>query len=216
MGNLDSTIRELIEFLKKKNNIRISEAADFLGMTHKQMGPLLNVLEERSIIEIKYPVIGEPQIVLKGGLPDKISINSKQMKELQESETVVEIEKSGFKDRMKTEILKEENKTINKKLEKIEDEMKDLSMDVDKSLFRENLEEILLIITGIRDLEKISTYLKEVMNIVHKMKEKKVWSNEDQEMVVTMLKGIAQSWREYGNEEVSKLFDDLREKIETV
>jgi hypothetical protein len=35
-------------------------------------------------------------------------------------------------------------------------------------------------------------------------------------MVVTMLRGIAQNWREYGNEEVAKLFDDLREKIETV
>jgi hypothetical protein len=216
MGSLESSIQELIEILKKSSVVRLSEAADFLGMTHKQIGPLINILEERGIIEVKYPVIGEPQLVMKCSAPQKISISPKQMRELQDSETIVEIEKSGFKDRMKSEIMKEENRTINRKMEKIEDEIKDLSKDVDKTAFRENLEEILLIITGIRDIEKISFYLKEVMSLVHKMKEKRAWSDEDRDMVVTMLRGITQNWKEYGNEEVAKLFDGLREKIETV
>jgi hypothetical protein len=216
MGNLETTIQQLIEFLKKRNRVRISEVADFLSMSEKQTGPLINVLEERGVVEIKYPVIGEPEVIMKCNTPDKISISPEQMKEMEESETIVELERTGFKDRMKSEIIREENRTINRKLEKIEEEISDLTKDVSKAAFREKLEEILLIITGIRDVEKISFYLKEVMNLVHKMREKKVWTSEDKDLVVTMLKGIAQSWREYGNEEVAKLFEDLRQKIETV
>jgi hypothetical protein len=217
---IETSIDQLIQFLKQKGKMNVSEAADFLKMTQKEIEPILNTLEENSIIEIKYPVIGEPKIILKPNAPERIEIRKSQIKEVEAPMVVAEketIERPTISEKleMKPEIKSEETETVNKKMEKLENEVFDLSNKVDTSIFKEDLSEILLIIAGLRDVEKISFYLKEVLSIIHKMKEKGTWSDEDKDLVTTMLKDIANNWKEYGNMDIAKLFDDIKEKIES-
>jgi hypothetical protein len=217
---IETSIDQLIQFLKQKGKMNVSEAADFLKMTQKEIEPILNTLEENSIIEIKYPVIGEPKIILKPNAPERIEIRKSQIKEVEAPMVVAEketIERPTISEKleMKPEIKSEETEIVNKKMEKLENEVFDLSNKVDTSIFKEDLSEILLIIAGLRDVEKISFYLKEVLSIIHKMKEKGTWSDEDKDLVTTMLKDIANNWKEYGNMDIAKLFDDIKEKIES-
>jgi len=216
---IETSIDQLIQFLKEKGKMNVSEAADFLKMTQKQIEPILNTLEENSIIEIKYPVIGEPKIILKPNAPERIEIRKSQIKEAvpetAEERTAIERPTISEKLEMKPEIKGEEAEIVNKKMEKLENEIFDLSNKVDTSIFKENLSEILLIIAGLRDIEKISFYLKEVLSIIHKMKEKSMWTDEDRDLATTMLKDISENWKEYGNMEIANLFDEIRGKIET-
>lgn len=217
---IETSIDQLIQVLKQKGKMNVSEAADFLKMTQKEIEPILNTLEENSIIEIKYPVIGEPKIILKPNAPERIEIRKSQIKEVEtpraaEKETNIERPTISEKLEMKPEIKSEETEIVNKKIEKLENEVFDLSNKVDTSIFKEDLSEILLIIAGLRDIEKISFYLKEVLSIIHKMKEKNTWSDEDKDLVTTMLKDIANNWKEYGNMDIAKVFDDIKEKIES-
>jgi hypothetical protein len=216
---IETSIDELIQALKEKGKMNVSEAADFLKMTQKQIEPILNTLEENSIIEIKYPVIGEPKIILKPNAPERIEIRKSQIKEavpeIAEERTIIERPTISEKVEMKPEIKSEETEIVNKKMEKLENEIFDLSNKVDTSIFKEDLSEILLIIAGLRNIEKISFYLKEVLSIIHKMKEKSIWTDEDRDLVTTMLKDISENWKEYGNMEIANLFDEIKGKIET-
>ncbi len=216
---IETSIDELIQVLKEKGKMNVSEAADFLKMTQKQIEPILNTLEENSIIEIKYPVIGEPKIILKPNAPERIEIRKSQIKEavpeIAEERTIIERPTISEKVEMKPEIKGEETEIVNKKMEKLENEIFDLSNKVDTTIFKEDLSEILLIIAGLRNIEKISFYLKEVLSIIHKMKEKSIWTDEDRDLVTTMLKDISENWKEYGNMEIANLFDEIKGKIET-
>lgn len=218
---IETLIDQLIQFLKEKGKMNVSEAADFLKMTQKEIEPILNTLEENSIIEIKYPVIGEPKIILKPNAPERMEIRKSQIKEVETpkltEKTEINIERPTISEKleMRPEIKSEETEIVNKKMEKLENEVFDLSNKVDTSIFKEDLSEILLIIAGLRDVEKISFYLKEVLSIIHKMREKGIWTDEDKDFVTTMLNDIANNWKEYGNMDIAKLFNDIKEKIES-
>ncbi len=226
---IETSIDEFIRVLREKKKMGISEAAEFLNVTQKQLEPWLNILEENGIIEVKYPVIGEPKIVLKSTAPEKIEIKKLEKKpkvvEKTKSEKIElkkEIEKPlietpSIKERVeiKPEVKGEETKAITERVEKLENRITEISKEVNVSMLKEELTEILLIIAGLRDIEKISFYLKEILSLIHKMKEKKIWTNEDKDLITTMLKGIAENWREYGENEIAKLFDEIKRKVET-
>ena len=231
---IETSIDRLIEVLREKEKMSISEAASFLKVSHKQLEPWLNTLEENGIIEVKYPVIGEPKIVLKSTAPEKIDIKKleaeaeekpgvierikgkiKSGKKVPEEKITIEKPKISEKIEMKPEIKGEETKIITEKLEKLESRITELSREVDISMLKEELSEILLIIAGLKDIEKISFYLKEVLSLIHKMKEKKIWTDEDKTLVTTMLGTITENWREYGDNEIANLFDKIKEKVET-
>jgi predicted transcriptional regulator len=213
---IETSIDELIRVLKKKEKMNLSEISDFLTLPQKQIEPILNILEENGIIEIKYPVIGEPKIVLKPNAPEKIEIKKSELVEEIKPEIKIESPTTSERLKAKTEIIQNnETKAINEKMEKLENNISDLSNKVDVSVFKEDLSEILLIIAGLKDVEKISFYLKEVLSIIHKMKEKEIWKDEDRDLVTTMLNSIADNWREYKEDDIAKLFDEVKGKVET-
>ncbi|OGI11699.1 hypothetical protein A3K64_00165 [Candidatus Micrarchaeota archaeon RBG_16_36_9] len=220
---IETSIDELIHTLKQKEKMSLSEISDFLKLSQKQMEPLINVLEEKGIIEIKYPVIGEPKVILKPNAPERVEIKKSEIiEEIKPGikKEVIEnrIEKPKTSERLeaKTEIINDnETMIINKKVEKLESDVSELSGKVDTSVFKEDLFEILLIIAGLKDIEKVSFYLREILNIIHKMKEKKIWTNEDKDLVVVMLNNIANNWRDFNEEDIAKLFDDIKGKVET-
>ena len=253
---IETSIDEFIQALKKKGKMGISEAADFFNASQKQIEPWLNILEENGFIEIKYPVIGEPKIVLKASAPEKIDIKKLETKPEEKPEERPEIEKEEFKPeikeekkklgiiesvkekirpkpkvkeevtpikiskireklKIKPEIRGEDIEAVTEKVEKLESKITDLSHEVDISMIKEELFEILLIIAGLRNIEKISFYLKETLSLIHKMKEKNMWADEDKVLVITMLEGIARDWEEYGEKKIAEVFDGVKEKVES-
>ncbi|NIO44818.1 MAG: hypothetical protein GTN36_04670 [Candidatus Aenigmarchaeota archaeon] len=269
---IETSIDEFIQNLKKKGKMSLSEVADFFNTTQKKIEPWINILEERGFIEIKYPVIGEPKVILKASAPEKLDIQkleteSEEKPEIKEVEKIEEVveekieeipkeepkeeEKIGevkpevveelkpevevkVEKKPKTEIKEEapveipkirekmeikpgirgdDIEIVTEKVENLERKITELSQEVDISLLKEELSEILLITAGLRDIEKISFYLKEVLSLIHKMKEKNIWTDEDRVFVVTMLGGIARDWKAFGEKKISEIFDDVKEKV---
>jgi polyhydroxyalkanoate synthesis regulator phasin len=114
-----------------------------------------------------------------------------------------------------TAIKNEEITSINKKIDELEDQMIEFSNEMDVSNLKESLFEIILTTAGLRDIEKMSFYLKEILSIIHDMKEKGIWNDEDKDFVTTMMKEISENWKSYGEENMSKLFDEIKDKVET-
>lgn len=62
---IETAIDKLIKLLRKRKRIRISEAAKILKVTQKQLDEWVFTLEDRGIVDLKYPVFGEPEVVIK-------------------------------------------------------------------------------------------------------------------------------------------------------
>jgi DNA-binding transcriptional ArsR family regulator len=193
---IETSIDELIEVLRKKEKMTISEAANSLKVTQKQLEQWIDVLEEKGIIELKYPIIGEPQIILKGTIPEKIEIKAEK--------------KEIIKPKVESETA-----NVSEKLKSVESKLDELSYEVDASILKEDLFEIMIIVAGLRDIERISFHLKDILKIIQQMKAKKLFNENDKEFIVTMMKEIAENWEEFGEEKIAKIFTDLKEKVES-
>jgi hypothetical protein len=215
-SSIETMVGQLLEVLKSKKKIGMSQAAEVLGMEQKKIGPIINEMEEKGIIEVKYPVIGEPHIDLKCYAPEKLNIDVRKIKNIQETDMLFDMEKNSLKEKLKSEIEEDESKIIDQKVGEVEVKIGELSSGLENSLFKDDLSEIMLTITGIKDQEKVSFYLKEVLELVNRMKQKKIWTKIDKDFMTVMLRDITSNWKECGENEMAFLFDDLKKKIETV
>ena len=206
---IETSIDEFIELLKNKEKLSVSEAANILKVDRKQLEKWLDALEERGIVQLKYPIIGEPQIILKDYEPEKINtIKPEIMTKIERIETPPE-EKVEVKDTTKHDVFASE------KLRSVESKMSEVSKEVDVSILKEELLELLLIIVGLRHIEKISIYLKKILTIIQEMKSKNLWKDEDKELTTDMLNEIAENWKQIGEDDIAKLFEDVKKKIES-
>ena len=57
---IETTIDKLISLLRKRKRIRISEAAKILKVRQKKIDEWIFTLEDRGMVDLKYPVFGEP------------------------------------------------------------------------------------------------------------------------------------------------------------
>ena len=215
-SSIETMIGQLLESLKCNKKLSMSQVADILGIEQKKIGPIINEMEDKGVIEVKYPVIGEPHIILKCLTPEKLNIDVKKIANVQETDMLLDMEKNSLKERLKSEIEEEEEKIIDQRIGEVEVKVGELSSDLENSVFKDDLSEIMLTITGLKDQEKVSFYLKEVMDLVNKMKQKRVWTKMDRDFMTVMLRDITDDWKECGENEIAFLFEDLRKKIETV
>jgi hypothetical protein len=100
-----------------------------------------------------------------------------------------------------------ENNDISKKLESIENKMSEVAYEIDVTKFKEELFEVLLIISTLKDKKKITFYLNFFERLIKVMKVKKIWDEVDEELMKDVMSGVAENWREYGKEELAKLFE---------
>jgi hypothetical protein len=70
---IETTIDKFISLVRKRKRIRISEAAKILGVTQKQVDEWVFTLEDRGIVELKYPVLGEPEVAIIEETPEQIA-----------------------------------------------------------------------------------------------------------------------------------------------
>jgi len=125
---IETQIDKLIELLNKKRKITLSEAARILNIKENQLDTWIGTLEDKGIVELKYPVLGEPELVLKGILP----------------ETLTEV-KANLKEPEKPKEIKEPE-DLSEKIKNIEKQISEITEEVEISRLKEELFEVLIII----------------------------------------------------------------------
>jgi len=55
--SIETSIDKLIELLRKRNKIKISEASKILNVSQKQIDDWVFTLEDKGIVELKYPTM---------------------------------------------------------------------------------------------------------------------------------------------------------------
>ena len=93
------------------------------------------------------------------------------------------------------------------KLEGIERKLAELSHEMDIVKFKEELFEVLLIISTLKDKEKILFYLNFFERLIKVMKVKNLWEDVDAELMKDVMKGIAENWKEYKKDDLANIFE---------
>lgn len=216
---IETSIDKLLKLLREKRKVPISEALRTLKITETQLESWIGSLEDHGIVELKYPVLGEPEIVLKGEIPEELpeELRAESKEEIEEEimkepvETVEEKSKEMIE--KITKVKEEEVKAISKKLESLESKVSKLSYEIDSSNFKEELFEVLVVVAGMKDVKRISSYLKVIEKIIKYMKTRKLWNRVDEELTTTVLEEVAGNWREEGNTNIAKIFEEVAKRI---
>jgi hypothetical protein len=213
---IETQIDKLIDLLSKRRKIALSEAARILNVKESQLDVWISTLEDNGVVELKYPVLGEPEIVLKGILPENLKIiseakkpESKEVKEPEIKEGEKEIEPS-------LEAEEKEIKGLEEKINGLEKRVSEVAEELDISKLKEELFETLIIISSLNDFEKISSYLSFIERIVLVLKAKKAWDKVDKDLMTSTLKSTTENWRDSGKEDIAKIFEETAKKIEMI
>jgi hypothetical protein len=261
---IETQIDKLIELLSKRRKIALSEAARTLNISENQLEMWVSTLEDRGVVDLKYPVLGEPEIVLKGILPDNLKIipeiqkpeetsefkeapkkeggflghfekkaeppyeklessytgkletEEKEIKHIEEKISNLEkkISESSFSKALESG--EKDIKTLEEKESGLEKKMLEIRDEIDTSKLKEELFEVLVIISTINNIEKIASYLTFIERIILALKAKKAWDKVDKDLMVSTLKNMAENWKASGKENMSKVFEEMSKKIETI
>jgi hypothetical protein len=101
---------------------------------------------------------------------------------------------------------------ISKRLEDVEKRLSELDHEIDMTKFKEELFEVLLIISTLKDKVKIEFYLNFFERLRKVMKEKGLWNDVDEELLKDVLRGVSENWKEYKRDDLAKLFECWMEK----
>lgn len=214
---IETTIDKLLKLLREKKKVPISEALRILKITESQLESWIGSLEDHGIVELKYPVLGEPEIVLKGDipeeLPEELKAETAEKEEIEEEPIETVEEKSKKMIEKIPKVNEAEIKAISKKLGDLEGRVSELTHEIDSSNFKEELFEVLVVVAGMRDVKRISSYLKAIERIIKDMKSKKLWNRVDEELTTTVLEEMSENWREEGNTNIAKIFEEIAKRI---
>jgi len=203
---IETQIDRLIDLLSKRRKITLSEAARILNVKESQIDEWVSTLEDRGVVELKYPVLGEPEIVLKGILPEKLTPEIKKPKEPVEPEV-----KETYQ---KEEILEtEEIKKLSEKINNLEKKISEEEREIEISKLKEELFETLIIISSLDNIEKISYYLSFIERIILALKAKNAWDKVDKDLMISTLKSTAENWKDSKREDMVKIFEEMAKKL---
>ncbi len=180
---IETQIDKLIDLLSKKRKIALSEAARVMNVKESQMDAWISTLEDRGVVELKYPVLGEPEIVLKGIMPENIRLakEDKKMEERKEaieekkSEEVYEAPKEKVSEYAGEYEIREERKPTYERIETeeikaLEEKVKNLEADEKEVKALEekmiNLEKRVIEVTEEIDISKLKEELFETLIII--------------------------------------------------
>jgi DNA-binding Lrp family transcriptional regulator len=279
---IETQIDKLIDLLSKRRKIPLTDAARELNISESQLEAWVSTLEDNGVVELKYPVLGQPEIILKGILPEGLKIipeaknpeEKLEFKEFgketpkevpretpkQEEERLERFEKKmettyvgkiedeereikGLREKIgslenegkKIKYLEEklsnlekkmseshkpigekEVKSVEEKLSNLEKKMSEVTEEIDISKLKEELFEVLVIISSLNDIEKIASYLTFIERIVLALKAKKAWDKVDKDLMVSTLRSMSVNWRETGKGNMSRVFEEMAKRIETI
>jgi len=270
---IETQIDKLIDLLSKKRKIPLTEAARELNISESQLESWVSTLEDNGVVELKYPVLGQPEIVLKGLLPENLKIASedkggkiefkefsreapkeapkqqeersekkietsyvgkieeeeKEIKSLREKISNLENEEKEIKyleekfsnlekkisDSPKP-IGEKEIKSAEEKISNLEKKISEVTEEIDISKLKEELFEILIIISSLNDVRKIASYLTFIERIILALKAKKAWDSVDKDLMVLTLRSTSVNWKDIGKVDMSRVFEEMAKRIETI
>jgi len=279
---IETQIDKLIDLLSKRRKIPLTDAARELNISESQLEAWVSTLEDNGVVELKYPVLGQPEIILKGILPEslktipeakkteekfefkefgkeapkevsretpkqeeeklerfekkmettyigKIESEEKEIKNLKEKIGSLENEGKEIKyleeklsnlEKKMSEspkpIGEKEVKSVEEKVNNLEKKMSELTEEIDISKLKEELFEVLVIISSLNDIEKIASYLTFIERIVLALKAKKAWDKVDKDLMVSTLRSTSVNWKEAGKGNMSRVFEEMAKRIETI
>lgn len=276
---IETQIDKLIDLLSKKRKIPLTEAARELNISESQLETWVSTLEDNGVVELKYPVLGQPEIVLKGLLPENLKIASedkgektefkepsrevpkelpkeapKQEEKFERFEKKIETsyvgkieeeekeikslrEKIGNLENEEKEIKyleeklsnlekrisdspkpigEKEIKSAEEKISNLEKRVSEVTEEIDISKLKEELFEILIIISSLNDVKKIASYLTFIERIILALKAKKAWDSVDKDLMVSTLRSTSVNWKDAGKADMSKVFEEMAKRIETI
>ena len=126
---IETPIDELARILNERKKISLSEAAKLLKTNETQVEEWVKILEEHGFVELIYPALGEPQIVLKS-LEKKELVKKK--KEIENRKEAVEEKTKDFE--KKVDVVEKKVELSNKDFLRLENELKDKLSDLEKEL----------------------------------------------------------------------------------
>ena len=227
---IETQIDKLIDLLSKRRKISLSEASRILNVKESQVEQWVGTLEDRGVVELKYPVLGEPEIVIKGIVPENIKVETRRVEikpEVKPEEVSVsnEVGETRIEERVERpypetkKILEDEEKEIkmiSEKIINIEKKISEITEELDVSKLKEDLFETLIIISSLGDVEKITTYIGHVERIILFLKAKSILDDTDKDLIVSTLRNISENWKYAKREDVAKIFEEMVKKIETI
>jgi len=224
---IETQIDKLIELLSKRRKITLSDAARELNIGESQLETWVSTLEDRGVVKLKYPILGQPEIVLKGLLPENLKIAQETKKPEEKTEFKEFIRETPkkeekFERKMETfyvgklEAEEKEIKYLEDKIGNLEKNMSEVTEEIDISKLKEELFEVLIIISSLNDVEKIASYLIFIEKIILALKAKKSWDKVDKDLMVSTLRNTSINWKEMGKGDMSKVFEEMAKRIETI
>jgi chromosome segregation ATPase len=126
---IETQIDELARIVAERKKITVREAAKLLKTSESQIEEWVRILEEYGFVELIYPALGEPQIILK-------EINQKDLtkkkKDLETRKEVVEEKTKDFQ--KKVDNAEKKIKISNKEFSELEGDLKSKLSELDKNL----------------------------------------------------------------------------------
>jgi DNA repair exonuclease SbcCD ATPase subunit len=126
---IETQIDALAKIVAERKKITVSDAASLLKTSETQIEEWVRILEDSGLVELNYPALGEPIIVLK-----KLEASEavKKEKELENKKEAIEEKTDVFK--KKIEKVEKNILTRGKEFSQLEDELKGKLKELDKSL----------------------------------------------------------------------------------
>lgn len=69
---IETQVDKLIKLVRRRGKLTVSQAAVALGVEERKIEEWVGILEEHGFVELRYPAIGEPEIILKEIPPEKV------------------------------------------------------------------------------------------------------------------------------------------------
>jgi chromosome segregation ATPase len=126
---IKTPIDELARILNEKKKLTLGEAAKLLNTNEAQVENWVKILEESGYVELVYPALGEPQIILKS--MEKKDLIKKE-KELKNRKEDVEEKTKDFE--KKIDVVEEKVELSSKEFSKLDNELKTKLKDLEKNL----------------------------------------------------------------------------------
>ena len=76
---IQTSIDKLICLLKEKKRLKLSDAAKVLNVSQKKIDEWVFMLEDKGIVDLKYPILGEPEIVMRREVSEEALIPRKDV-----------------------------------------------------------------------------------------------------------------------------------------
>jgi chromosome segregation ATPase len=202
---IETPIDKLIELVKQKERVTLAEAGKALGVDEEKVEEWVRVLEDKDFVELIYPAIGEPVIILKKITDKVVDAKEKELGKQKEiiGKKAVQLEKTITVSEKKMEITNKNvsrlEKDLRGKLERVEGSIKVLdSLDSkkqeiirDKKAIDEKAEET------VRSIDSIKSTIDEIDKSI----EEKIRDMESHESQI---------------KDMEKLRKDIRDDIENL